>query len=383
MIKRSQKKDCCGCGACAQRCPASCITMAEDHEGFLYPMIDHSLCTNCTICESVCPVIHQEEKRVPLYVYAAKNPQEAIRMQSSSGGIFTLLAEGVINEKGIVFGARFNAHWEVIHDYTETAEELTHFRGSKYVQSKMGNAFRQAEIFLKQGRKVLFSGTPCQIAGLKRFLGRPYEHLLTIDIVCHGVPSPEIWRMYLHEISAGKQIEQVSFRDKSAGWKNYHVSISYGASEYKEPQSANLYMKGFLNNLYLRPSCYVCPSKCLKSGSDITLGDYWGIHHVLPDFDDDKGVGLTIINTKEGKISYEKTTAEYKSTDYAKALNGNSSLEHSPLYPTQRDTFFQDISTSSLRKRLKKYTRISLTTKIKRSIHRSIQFIVPQTKQIY
>ncbi len=381
MINSKEKSDCCGCGACVQRCPMSCISMIEDSEGFLYPQINQSLCVDCTICESVCPVIHQREKRTPLYVYAAKNPDEAIRIKSSSGGIFTLLAESVINEGGVVFGARFNEHWEVIHHYTETVKGIAPFRGSKYVQSKIGSTFEQAEMFLKQGRKVLFSGTPCQIAGLKRFLRMSYDHLLTIDIVCHGVPSPKVWRMYLKDISEGKQIEQISFRDKSNGWKAYYFSIHYDSSAYKEPKASNLYIKGFLNSLYLRPSCYACPSKGLISGSDITLGDYWGIHLVLPGFDDDKGVGLVILNTEKGKNSYDSTTAESKRTDFQKALKGNSPLERSPLRPIRRTAFFQDLTTSTLIKKLQKYTCVSFKTKLKRSIRGFIQALVPKTKQ--
>lgn len=190
MIEIKDKKDCCGCSACVQKCPKQCISLKEDNEGFLYPEVDKSMCINCGLCEKVCPVLHQGESRKPLKVYAAKNQDEEIRRQSSSGGIFTLLAEKTIQDGGVVFGARFDEHWEVKHDYTETIEGLAAFRGSKYVQSRMEDNYRKAEMFLKQGRKVLFSGTPCQVAGLKRFLRKYYGNLLTIDMVCHGVPSP-------------------------------------------------------------------------------------------------------------------------------------------------------------------------------------------------
>ena len=202
MINIIDKKNCCGCNACVQHCPKSCVTMQEDEEGFLYPIVDQEACIDCGLCEKVCPVLNQGEERKPLQVYAANNPNEEIRMQSSSGGVFTLLAETIIQEGGVVFGARFNDDWEVIHDYTETKEELAAFRGSKYVQSRIGDSYCQAEQFLKKGRKVLFTGTPCQIAGLNLFLRKEYGNLLTVDFICHGVPSPGVWKSYLEELIA-------------------------------------------------------------------------------------------------------------------------------------------------------------------------------------
>lgn len=202
MISITSKEMCCGCAACEQRCPKSCIVMREDEEGFLYPQTDMSKCIDCGLCEKVCPVLNQGEKRKPLYVYAAKNKNPQIQLYSSSGGVFTHIAEQIIQNNGVVFGARFDENWAVKHDYTETLEGLAAMRGSKYVQSRIGSTYQQAKDFLEAGRLVLFSGTPCQIRGLKLFLAKEYENLLTVDLVCHGVPSPEIWRQYLHEIIA-------------------------------------------------------------------------------------------------------------------------------------------------------------------------------------
>jgi coenzyme F420-reducing hydrogenase beta subunit len=174
--------------------------MQEDMEGFLYPGVNEECCCDCGLCNKVCPIINPLGTRKPLYVYAAKSRDEEIRRQSSSGGIFTLLAERILDENGVVFGARFDGNWEVMHDYVETKEGLGFFRGSKYVQSRIGESYLQAQEFLEKGRKVLFSGTPCQISGLKLFLGKEYDNLLTIDFVCHGVPSPKVWRMYLSQL---------------------------------------------------------------------------------------------------------------------------------------------------------------------------------------
>ena len=200
MIISPTKYDCTGCGACHSVCPKSCILMRQDSEGFLYPVIDDISCTRCGKCKNICPANYQGAARKPLNVYAAKNMDEEIRRQSSSGGIFSLLAEHVIQEGGVVFGARFNDTWDVVHDYTETVEGLAVFRGSKYVQSVTGETYIQAKKFLKDGRKVLYSGTPCQIAGLKAFLQGDHNNLLTVDLVCHGVPSPLVWKKYLDEI---------------------------------------------------------------------------------------------------------------------------------------------------------------------------------------
>ena len=197
MIAIKEKHNCCGCSACVQVCPKQCIRMYADNEGFLYPQVNSTICIDCGLCEKVCPVINQNKPNVPLSVYAAKNINEEVRIKSSSGGIFTLLAEQIISEGGVVFGARFNENWEVVHDYTETIDGLESFRGSKYVQSSISDNFKVAKQFLKEGRKVLFSGTPCQIAGLKKFLQKEYENLLTMEVVCHGVPSPMVWRDYI------------------------------------------------------------------------------------------------------------------------------------------------------------------------------------------
>lgn len=199
MINIINKKDCCGCAACVQRCPRHCITLKEDEEGFLYPDVDLDACVDCHLCEKVCPLINRPEKICPSEVLAVKNRNEEERMASSSGGVFIALAKKIIEQGGVVFGAVFDDNWEVVHTYTETLEGVRPMMGSKYVQSRMENTFREAETFLKDGRKVLFSGTPCQITGLHNYLRKDYPNLLAVDFLCHGVPSPGVWRRYLEE----------------------------------------------------------------------------------------------------------------------------------------------------------------------------------------
>lgn len=314
MIVVTNKHKCCGCTACASICPQSCISMYADREGFLYPIVDFVKCINCGLCEKVCPVLHPKKNETEPLVYAAINNDEAIRMQSSSGGIFTLIAESVLDRGGVVFGACFDRNWNVIHDYTETKEELAKFRGSKYVQSKVGISFTLVKKFLDSGREVLFSGTPCQVAGLKNFLHKSYSNLLTVDLVCHGVPSPEVWEKYLQKniynvygirnnkaaISPGDYISDISFRAKDKGWKRYNVKIAFRNGQMEMiPFFKNPYMNVFLSNLSLRPSCYACPAKLHNMQSDITLADFWGINKINPDIDDDKGCGLILIHCKE------------------------------------------------------------------------------------
>lgn len=196
-------------------CPVQCIDLVMDKEGFLYPQVDVTRCIDCGKCEKVCPELVEAGEGKATGVYAAKNPDDEVRRASSSGGIFTLLAKYVLAENGVVFGARFDKDWNVVHDYTESKEGLGAFRGSKYVQSRTGETFKQAERFLKAGRKVLFSGTPCQIMGLKRYLRREYDNLLTVDFVCHGVPSPLVWRKYIYnphfQISIESQTKRLNF----------------------------------------------------------------------------------------------------------------------------------------------------------------------------
>ena len=208
QISKENKEKCCGCGACAQKCPKQCISMLEDEEGFLYPHVDVENCVNCHICEKVCPFLNIQEQCEPLDIFAAVNINESERIDSSSGGVFVALAKYILNEDGVVFGAVFDKSWEVHHVYAETIEDVYPMMGSKYVQSRVENSFQDVDSFLKKGRKVLFVGSPCQVKGLLHFLkGKDVSNLLAVEFLCHGVPSPGVWRAYLNEtfnVSAGK-----------------------------------------------------------------------------------------------------------------------------------------------------------------------------------
>lgn len=330
MITIHDKSACCGCAACVQICPKKCIEFEEDNQGFRYPCVNTAICINCGLCEIVCPIKSQNHTSSPIKVYASKNKNEQIRSKSSSGGVFTALAEAVLRQGGVVFGARFDSNWEVKHDFVSESQDLSIFRGSKYMQSRIGNTYVQAERFLKDGRYVLYSGTPCQIAGLNRYLRKEYDNLLTVDVICHGVPSPLVWRNYLKNVAQGQRVTDVAFRNKTHSWKKYNLSIKGEAGTLiDQPFYENLYMRGFLEDIYLRPSCYECACKSGKSRADITLGDFWGIENHLPEFDDDKGVTIVLAHTNKAIPCLDLMDLNTCEVLYEQVLEGNPSLEKS------------------------------------------------------
>lgn len=342
MIQINKLEECCGCGACAQVCAKQCISMKFDNEGFLYPSVDTTKCIGCGLCNKVCPMLSEVHTRKPLQSLAFKNPNENERLNSSSGGLFIVLAKKIIAQGGGVFGVTYDKEWMPIHSYAEDMDGVRSFMGSKYVQSRTEDSYINAKRFLQQGRKVLYSGTPCQIAGLRSFLRKDYDNLLTVEIMCHGVPSPGVWKGYLEKICPkgidGQNsvlsslnevllIDGISFRDKSNGWSKFGFVV-YGKSVSKVEQNSvlpskcnivkqwfkeNPYMQAFLSNVILRPSCYYCRHKSGKSGADFSIGDFWSVDTYKPQMNDDKGVTLAYVLSKKGlaflsglSISYEE-----------------------------------------------------------------------------
>ena len=352
MIKIKDKMDCCGCSACASICPKNCIEMKADAEGFRYPQIDMQKCIDCRLCERVCPLLHRPQQQEPLAVCGAKNKDDEIRLNSSSGGLFTTFAQYVLQRQGVVYGAEITSELQVRHCAVNDEEGLVKLRGSKYVQSDINGCYKQARFLLQQGRSVLFSGTPCQIAGLKGFLMKDYENLFTVDVVCHGVPSPKVYEKHLSEIGAqaGEPVIKVRFRDKQQGWKNgqtlfYTENHCFGDSKRRET-----YMRLFLNNVTIRPSCADCAFNNKRSCADITIADYWGIDKQYPDFDDDKGVTLVIVNTEKGRelLNAVQEQVTVINTSFAEGAEYNVAVSKSLGLHPKRAYFFENMDGKSL-----------------------------------
>ena len=377
MISIKDKKNCCGCSACASICPKQCITMTEDNEGFLYPQVNEDICINCGLCEKVCNELHPYEKNNPMHVFAAINKNEDIRLRSSSGGIFYLLAENTIREGGVVFGARFDENWQVYIDYAEDLDGVEAFLGSKYVQARIGDAYKEAKHFLMQGRKVLFSGTPCQVAGLHKYLRKSYENLLSVDFVCHGTPSPKVWRMYLDEVvNEIRNIRSIGFRTKEKGWKNFCFNLRYNQSERTismlSPHLDNPFMKAFLHDIILRPSCYECKAKGCSCKSDITLADFWGINTVFPELDDNKGTSLIFVNSIAGAKIFANLDIESKETNYAKIKPLNPACYKSSTKHPNREEFFEKLDNYNLIQLIDDCTKGSIKQQLKRIVKRIV-----------
>ena len=374
MIEIKDKKDCCGCYACYNICPKQCITMKVDEEGFWYPVIEQNKCINCNLCEKICPVINPIDRNTSLKLsYAMKNKDEEIRLRSSSGGMFYLLAENIIRQNGVVYGAGFDGDFSVKHIKINKEQEIGLLQGSKYLQSSIGNTYVQVKKDLEGDKKVLFTGTPCQIEGLKNFLRKDYINLFTMDFICHGVPSPMIWKEYLNEIRDNKQgeIKTVYFRDKKLGWKLFSLKIIFDKDTYINDLNQDLYMKGFLQDLYLRPSCYNCKFKKINRLSDITVADFWGIDKVLPKMDDDKGTSLIIIHTDKGKqlfdILFDRMIVN--EVNMNEALKYNLSMIKSVKYNKKRKEFFERfINEKTLTTLIFQYTKITLAKQIQQKI---------------
>ncbi len=361
MIEITDKTKCMGCHACYNRCPVQAIEMVEDEKGFKYPQVNKEKCINCGLCEKVCPILNQVKVENKPVAYAVKNLEEEIRKQSSSGGMFTLLAESILNDGGVVFGVAFNEKLELKHTYVEKFEDLQIFRGSKYLQSIVGKTYSKVKNFLIEGRKVMYTGTPCQIEGLKSYLGKEYENLFTQDIICHGVPSPKVherYLKYLRDKYKTKNIKNIIHRTKINGWKNWCVNIKFDNSEYIKAHEQDPYMQAFLRNTSLRESCYNCQFKKKNRASDITLADFWGIENVAPEMDDDKGTSLVIVNSEKGKQIFEqiKDKIIYKQVDFEEAIRYNPSMTKSVKPDYNRKKFFENLDKMPFDKLVKKYT---------------------------
>lgn len=381
MIEINDKTKCNGCYGCQSICPKKCIDMQVDSEGFYYPKVRKDLCIECNLCEKVCPVlnnINNKNYKNDIKVYACKNSNDIDRINASSGGIFSILCNYVINKNGVVFGAAFDKQFNVKHMYAETIAECKKFEGSKYVQSNINSSYLEAKRFLESGRLVLFSGTQCQIKGLNLYLMKQYTNLITVDIICHGVPSPKILQIYRENLNKkyDNNIKEIKFRDKRLGWRNFSFTAKFENNKvYSSIASSDIYMKGFLGNLYLRPSCYECKAKNFTSNSDISLADYWGIEGIHPDFSDDNGISLVILNSVNGQKIFNNISnyIEKIESDLDYAIKNNPCIVRPVEYNKNRKKFFSKVNNKNFEKLTQKYTIGSIKGQIKLLIKKFIE----------
>ena len=354
-------RDCTGCSACCGRCPEHAIAMVEDREGFLYPRIDSRKCSECGLCVAICPVespVPVESTDAPL-VYAGWTTDRSLLRRSSSGGVFSEIARRVLQDGGVVFGAAYGENMVVRHVAVQTWEDLDRLRGSKYVQADVGDTYRQASEFLDAGRQVLYSGTPCQIAGLYAAIGTGHPNLLTCDLICKGVPSPRVFRMHVESLERRYRsgVTGVFFRDKQDGWLHPAVCIAMANGRtIVQPNRDDRFNIGFQKNIYLRPSCYTCPMKTRKSAADITLGDFWELSECQPQLVNPEGTSAVVVNTHSGIQAIEDCKHRLSLTRCPFTyLQSDSMLRKCVKMHPDRTAFFADLDRLSFEELARKY----------------------------
>lgn len=371
------KKGCTGCGACHNICPKNAITMQVDEEGFKYPVIDKEKCINCKLCEKICPVLNKvkKEEQELTNVIAAYTKNDDERTLSSSGGIFFELADIILAKKGAIVGAGYDEKFNVVHKIIYNKEDLKELQGSKYVQSATKDTYKETKKILENGIEVLYVGTPCQIAGLKSFLQKDYDNLYTCDLICHGVPSPKVWQKYLSEYKG--KIQNCYFRNKDNGWNCFSMKILFDNNKFKRfKMTKDDFIRLFLNNYTLRPSCYDCKFSKIPRIADISLGDFWGVEGKYPEFSDDKGISLVLVNSNKGQKLLEdiKDKIIYRENcDLAYAIKCNPCICGSVKEPEKRKEFFNDLDKMKIKQLANKYlTKQSLISRIYGKVKRII-----------
>ena len=377
-IETLDKMECCGCSSCVQKCPKNAIRMEENKEGFLYPVIDKDKCIDCGLCSRVCPQLKKIKEKVMGYpkAFAMRNKNSDELSKSSSGGIFSVLANYVIENGGVVFGAAYDSNLNVKHIKATTKEELFPIRSSKYVQSDINNSYKEAEAALKNGRYVLFTGTPCQVSGLNSFLMKDYEKLITADVVCHGVPSPKLFHKYIDFLSEkfNSKVVEYNFRSKEKkGWGLVSkVKTADGKVRYIEPDF-DPYYSNFLGCVTYRENCYQCHFTNYNRVSDFTMADYWGIHKLYPEFYNEAGNSLVLVNNEKAKKILEliKEKVDIMETDLDAAASYNKNLIESSRKSPRRNTVYDNID----EKNPKKFMSENLKSKV--TVKKVMKAIVP------
>ena len=345
---------CTGCHACVAICSQKCIDMEDSGEGFMFPVVHMESCIQCDRCKEVCPVLRMPDRNQHTRVVALKSKDEAERENSTSGGVFPLLAKQLLNDGGIIYGAVYECDFSVRHVAVENSEYLPLLQGTKYVQSKIGRVFTEVEDKLKTGRSVLFSGTPCQCAGLRAFLGKNYDNLILVDLICHGVPSPKVWQTYIDyrakQENGGKRPVRINMRSKISGWSRYSTEFDYGNGKTTRIQnSQDFFIKSFIGNICLRSSCSDCLAKGTERCTDLTLGDYWGIWSQHPEFSDEKGTSIVFVHSAKGMdmLNRVKGQTEWLEIPIEDAYRENMSMVSSSKPHEKRNEFLDRITSDN------------------------------------
>ena len=391
MINITDKSKCCGCCACVDVCAHKAITLKTDIEGFWYPEVNAELCTNCGLCDKICPELHIDELKKndysqPAKTIAAIHKRMDVRWDSTSGGAFSALADVMYEQGGYVSGAIYNEDFSVRNYVSNNPEDLVRLRSSKYLQSKAEGLYAEIRTLLRKGEKVLACGTPCQMAALRSFLRKDYDNLIIVDFICRGVNSPKVYRKYLDSLERkhGGKVVYVKAKNKELGWRNLTRKVVFdnGAVYYGVSMDDD-FRRGYHTNVYCRPSCYNCQYKGFPRMSDITIADYWGIEKVDPNLDNNIGTSMILLNSKKGEAYFElvKDKLEYRETSFQSILAGNPALV-SPLSLAKinREQFFEDLDKSTFEEVTAKYFPLGNVNLRKLSLKQKIKHVI---KPIY
>ena len=349
MISINNKVNCCGCEACYNVCPKNCIQMVSDNQGFLYPQVEGDRCIECGLCENVCPIINHviRENNEKQRGYILQHKDKEICQQSTAGGAFTEIATYVINQGGIVFGVELTEDYVVRHVGIENKGELVKFRNSKYVQSRIGDIFKQIKKELLKGRQVCFSGTPCQVEGLRGFLGKEYSNLILVDIVCRAVPSPGVWEKYIkYEVDNKGEISSIRFRDKTLGYQYSTMQLKTKNGKcYRGGIEVQPWLRMFFSGMIIRPSCTECQFRSRYRNSDYTIWDCFPSYKFDKSFDEKKGTTRMLVHTEKGQSLLAKIEEQYKikEIDSDKIVEGVMEMLKSPTVNSRSEDFYKKI----------------------------------------
>ena len=377
--------DCSGCGACAAVCPKSCIDITVGENGFILPMVDLDTCINCKKCDRTCPVLNSSNTKPSSAVksYAAKNSSKDVSLKSSSGGAFSVFATNIISNGGAVYGVVLNSKLEAEHIRVTDINDLYKLRGSKYLQSiNTPSIYRSVKKDLNNGVAVLFSGTPCQIGGLYSYLGTNPANLITLEVVCHGIPSYDVFKRYilsLEEKNGDLKVRGINFRDKTDGWSKNRIKFTFeDGTEFSQLGSENSFMKGYIQNLYIRDSCFNCKFKDFKSKADLLLGDMWGVQNMLPGYSEENGVSLICTASDKGCDFFKTCLAQFndvKEVSYEDVKVYNECIIKSVKPNERSEEFFEKYKIEDFDKLIHRLTKPKFSAVVKRELAKQKHYL--------